>query len=277
VNCSFGPRFLLVCGAMIAASALGAAAGQAPVNAVQPPSEIARLLAQHEAPVDVPERGQIRREIEKDAPRFQTLNGETTAMLLRLPKYQAPYLMTVSSFKRGIGPATKVFVPMGISFDSQFRPLSRFGDDELRSVGDRLIVDLMIGDKLADARYMLVFTRASQVQQRIQTDGGKKGNPVESRIEALLGIGAAQRSLEATLYVATGAVPESPLARKLGEPWARLEGANQATVQQLVGPPSSVARDRNATIWTYDKTRAGRVRVYIIDDVASLLPPQGRR
>ena len=44
-----------------------------------------------------------------------------------------------------------------------------------------------------------------------------------------------------------------------------------------IGPASSVARDRNATISIYDTTRAGQVRVYIIDDVASLLPPKGRQ
>src|SRR5262249_32674430 len=150
-------------------------------------------------------------------------------------------------------PATKVFVPMGISFDADFRPLSRFGDEQLRSVGDRLVVDLMIGDKLATARYMLLFTRASQVDQRIQT-GRAQGNALQKKLEGLLGGGEAQRSLEATIYVAIGPVPETPLGKRLGAPWPRIEGANEAMIQQLVGPPSSVQRDRNATIWMYDKT-----------------------
>lgn len=268
-------RIALVCGVLLLARSVPAAAsGRQAGNAPPPPSEIARSLAEQGAIVDVPEQGQVRREIEKDAPTFQTPNGPTTALLLRLPKYQAPYLMTISSFKRGFGPATKVFVPMGISFDADFRPLSRFAEEQLRIVGDRLIVDVMIGDKLAGARYMLLFTRASQVQQRLETPGGPKGNPIEKKLAALLGVGAVERSLEATIYVATGVPPETPIARKLGGPWARVEGANQAMLQQLLGPPSSIDRQRNVAIWSYDKTPAGRVRVYVIDDVASLNPPR---
>jgi hypothetical protein len=259
------------CGVLAAWQAAPPSGGPPP-----PPSEIARTLAGQGTTVEIPVTGQIRREIEKGAPTFQTPNGETTAMLLRFPAYQQPYLMTVSSFKRGLGPATKVFVPMGITFDADFRPISRFGDEQLRSVEDRLVIDLMIGDKLAQARYLLLFTRASQVDHRVQT-GRAQGNILERKLEGLLGVGEAQRSLEATIYVATGPVPETPLGKKLGPPWTRIEGANEAKVRELVGAPSTMQQYRNAMIWTYDKTPAGKVRVYIIDGVASLNAPVAPR
>ena len=241
----------------------------------QPPSEVARTLAAESAWVDVPVEGQVRREIPKDAPTFHTPVGETTAMLLRLPAYETPYLMTISSFVRGIGPTLKVFVPNGIMFDADFRALGHFGEEQLRSVHegviDKLVVDLMMGDKFAQARYLLLFTRGNQVQQRVRAGG--KDDPA-SQVARALGLGKVERSLEATIYAATGKPTETDIARKLGGPWKRVEGANEAMLRQLLGAPSSVEQDRNATIWIYDKTAAGKVRVYIIDDVASLRRPK---
>jgi hypothetical protein len=225
--------------------------------------------------VDVPLEGQVRREIQKGAPTFHTPIGDTTAMLLRLPAYDAPYLMTISSFVRGIGPTLKVFVPSGIIFDADFRALGHFGEEQLRSVHegviDKLVVDLLMGDKYAQARFMLLFTHGDQVNQRVKA-GGK--SDAASEVARMLGLGKVERSLEATIYAATGRPAETDIARKLGGPWKRVEGANQAMLRQLLGAPTSVEQDRNATIWIYDKTAAGRVRVYIIDDIASLRRPK---
>ena len=241
----------------------------------QPPSEVARaVVAQGVLVFDVPEQGQIRHEMEKDGPLFVTPMGETTAMVLRLPAYKAPYLMTVSSWLRGLGPATRVFVPTGIVFDPNFVALSRFGEENLRRDGDRLVVDLMIGDKLAGARYVLLFTRGNLIKKNLEIRDPKQKDSVESKISELLGFGRVQRSLDATIYAATGQQPPADIARKLGGPWLRVEGANIATLRQLLGAPASVHQDRNVTIWTYEKTAAGTVRVYIIDDVASLRPPK---
>jgi len=243
----------------------------------QSPSEVARLLALEGAFVDVPVTGQVRKEIEKGAPTFQTPLGETTALLLRLPAYDKPYLMTISSFLRGIGPTTRVFVPNGISFDAAFRPLSHFGEEQLRSVHegviDKLVIDLMISDKLAQARYFLLFTHGNQIKNRVDMGGPAKSD-TGSQVAKLLGLMKTERSLEATIYAATGWPPDTDIAKKLGGPWLRVEGASPTTLRQLLGAPSSIEADRNATIWVYDKTAAGKVRVYVIDDVASLRPPK---
>jgi hypothetical protein len=203
--------------------------------------------------------------------------GETTAMLLRLPAYEKPYLMTISSFLRGIGPTTKVFVPNGILFDADFRAVSHFAEEQFRSVHegviDKLVIDLMIGDKLSQARYVLLFTRGNQIKNRVDMGRPAKSD-AGSQIAKLLGLMKTERSLEATIYAATGWPPDTDIAKKLGGPWLRVEGANQTTLRQLLGPPTAIEADRTATIWVYDKTPAGKVRVYVIDDVASLRPPK---
>src|SRR6185295_3658076 len=149
------------------------------------------------------------------------------------------------------GPTTKVFVPSGIAFDAAFRSLSHFGEEQLRSVHegviDKLVVDLMIGDKLAQARYMLLFTHGNQVKQRVEA-GGPGKNDAGSQVARMLGLIKTERSLEATIYAATGWPPDTDLAKKLGGPWLRVEGANQTTLRQLLGPPTSIEADRNATI-----------------------------
>ena len=244
-------------------------------QSLQQPSDVARALVAQGTVVEVPVRGQVRREIEKDALTFQTPIGATTAMVLRLPAYEQPYLMTISSWMRGIGPATRMFVPSGISFDANFRALSHFGEDSLRREKDRLAVDLMIGDKLAEAQYFFLFTRGNQVKQTLAIkDPNKKNESVADMVGEKLGFGRVLRSLDATIYAATGPVEPTPLAKKLGGPWLRVEGANEKMLRQLLGEPASIESWRNARIWTYDKTAAGKVRIYVIDDVASLRQPK---
>ena len=259
-----------VCSIILAVALAAAPAAQAP----QQPSDVARALVDRGVVVDVPVKGQIRREIEKDAPTFQTPIGSTTAMVLKLPKYDAPYLMTISSWMRGIGPATHMFVPSGISFDANFRALSHFGEESLRRERDRLAVDLLIGDKLADARYFLLFTRGNEVKQTLAIKDPKRKDTLANTVGEKLGFGRVLRSLDATIYAATGPIDPAPIAKKLGGPWLRVEGANEKMLRQLVGEPASIETWRNARIWTYATTAAGKVKVYVIDDVASLRQPK---
>lgn len=240
----------------------------------QQPSDVARALVAQGVLVDVPVKGQVRREIEKDAPTFQTPIGATTAMVLKLPAYDTPYLMTISSWMRGIGPATRMFVPSGISFDANFRALSHFGEENLRREKERLAVDLLIGDKLADARYFLLFTRGNQVKETLALKDPTRKDTLANTVGEKLGFGRVLRSLDATIYAATAPIEPAPLAKKLGGPWLRVEGANEKMLRQLLGEPASIEAWRNARIWTYDKTAAGKVKVYVIDDVASLRAPK---
>ena len=252
-----------------------AIAGAVPIaKSAQQPSDVARALVERGVVYDVPVKGQIRQEIAKDAPTFQTPIGATTGMVLRLPPYDAPYLMTISSWMKGIGPATHMFVPSGISFDANFRALTHFGEESLRRERDRLAVDLLIGDKLADARYFFLFTRGNQVKQTLAIKDPNKKETMAEMVGEKLGFGRVLRSLDATIYAATGPVDPAPIAKKLGGAWLRVEGANEKMLRQLLGEPASIEAWRNARIWTYDKTAAGKVKVYVIDDVASLRVPK---
>jgi hypothetical protein len=132
----------------------------------------------------------------------------------------------------------------------------------------------MIGDKLADARYFLLFTRGNQVKEALALKDPTRKDTLANSVGEKLGFGRVLRSLDATIYAATGPIEPVGVAKKLGGPWLRVEGANEKTLRQLLGEPASIEAWRNARIWTYDKTAAGRVKVYVIDDVASLRAPK---
>jgi hypothetical protein len=238
--------------------------------AIRSPSEVARFLVEHGSVVDVPGEGKVTRQINKDAPSFATPIGPTTVLLLRLPQYQAPYVLTITSVRKGMGLTTEVFIPSGISFDAEFRPVKEFGEERLEGRVDSLAFELLFGEATRAAQYVLLYTRGDLVRQRLGLRDYRTGRRIDGKLD--LWLNKIERSLEGKIEVQTRPPATSDVAKKLGGAWLQLEGATEAHVQQLVGSPSLVQSQGAVTTWYYDGTRVGTVKVYIIDGVASLKP-----
>ena len=59
--------------------------------------------------------------------------GPSPVALLRLPEYQAPSVLIITSARRGIGRTTEIFVPILIFFDADFNELGSNGAEGARS------------------------------------------------------------------------------------------------------------------------------------------------
>ena len=162
-------------------------------NALSTFSEVARYLVDHGGVIQVPVKGRVNHSIKKDAPTFALPQGATSAVLLRLPEYQSPYAMTITSYRQGLGRTTEVFIPSGLFFDAAFQQLGEFGEERLAGKAESLAVEIDFGDTSRNARYLLLYTRGALVGQRLEMRGG-----------GLVGFGSRlERSLEAKLQVET--------------------------------------------------------------------------
>jgi TonB family protein len=126
---------------------------------------VARHLVAQGTVVQVGVEGTLKFGIDKEAPAFAMPGGESPVLLLRLPDYEVPYTLTISSTRMGIGRTTEVFIPSGIVFDSDLKPLGQFGEERLKQEGDSLVAKLQIFH--AAPRYLLVYTRGDEVGQRV--------------------------------------------------------------------------------------------------------------
>ena len=165
-------------------------------NVPQTPSEVARFLVDQGAVVQVPVKGKVNHSIKKEAPTFAMPQGATSTVLLRLPEYQSPYVMTITSYKKGFGRTTEIFIPSGFYFDSAFQQLGEFGEERLAGKVESLAAEFDFDDTSRNARYLLLYTRGDLVGQRLGMRGDLLG-----RVSS--GLFRLERSLEAKLQVET--------------------------------------------------------------------------
>ena len=185
---------------IIVGSLIGTLPGyaQLPTNnqtAPQTPSDMVRLLTDHGAVVQLPVKGKVKHSMNKGEPTFAMPQGASTVLLLQLPEYQAPYAMTITSYRRGVGRTKEIFVPRGLYFDAAFQQIGEFGEDRLAGRVESLAAELAIGEANRNARYLLLYTRGDMLGQRMGVRGDL--GLVNSGLFRL------ERSLEAKLQVET--------------------------------------------------------------------------
>jgi hypothetical protein len=151
-------------------------------------SEVARLLLDRNATVQVPSRGRVKSSIKKGAQTFGMPEGESTVVLLRFPDYQTPYTMTISSLR--MGSTEEIFLPSGVFFDEEFHWLSSFSSESgLRADARNVAKVLRMDDAFRKARYLMLYTRGDFVGKPVGGYG--------------IGVASLRRSLVADIEVNT--------------------------------------------------------------------------
>jgi hypothetical protein len=141
----------------------------------QTPAMVAQLLVERGAVVELPVRGKVSRKIEMEDDTFAMHDGPSRVVLLRLPEYQAPYVLTVKSFlyKRAMSRTEKIFVPTTILLDGSYKITRTVSEAELESnragmvKGPSYQATIPITEAQRDERFVL-----------IHTNGGAIGGPI---------------------------------------------------------------------------------------------------
>jgi len=148
-------------------------------------SEVARFLLSQGAVVRVPSAGTVKPSIAAGAPTFMLEGGPSTAVLLEMPDYSAPYSLKIkSSVQRSKG----IFIPSGFYFDASFQQVGDFGEDRLTGK-ESVTADLGISERDRVARYLLLYTRGDLAGLSVQRRGFTATGPlywVERSLEAKL-------------------------------------------------------------------------------------------
>ena len=189
---------------VVAASAV--AEGQGSPEKPESPSGVARLLSAQGDVLDVPTKGKVHPPFKKDSPQFSMPGGPSPVALLRLPEYQAPYGLIITSARRGIGRTTEIFVPSLIFFDADFNELGSYGAEgagpSIAPGGSGVLKDIskefQFDDSKKHTRYVLIFTRADMVGGRVAGAQGAIATGVVKLIRAKV-----ERSFEGNVQVET--------------------------------------------------------------------------
>jgi hypothetical protein len=190
----------------VAASAVAQGQGQGSPAKPESPSGVARLLSAQGEVLEVPSKGKVHPPFKKDSPQFSMPGGPSPVALLRLPEYQVPYGLIITSARRGIGRTTEIFVPSMIFFDADFNELGSYGaegaapDIALRGAGvlKEISKEFQFDDSKKDTRYVLIFTRADMVGGRVAEAQGAIATGVVKLIRAKV-----ERSFEGNVQVET--------------------------------------------------------------------------
>ncbi len=137
----------------------------------QSEGEIARALADQGQSIAIPVKGRVKQSIKKEAVTFLLPTGESRALLFRLPDYDAPYsLIITSQCNHGcLGFTKSIFVPSGTFLDAEFRPTRQLDESEFENLrasafkAYRIEADVLVDDLQNADRYLLVYTIGKDV------------------------------------------------------------------------------------------------------------------
>lgn len=157
-------------------TSVGAVGPQASASAVeQSPAMVAQRLTESHAVVELPVKGKVSRKIELKNDTFAMPGGPSRVVLLSLPEYRAPYVLTVKSFlyKRAMSRTEKIFVPTTILLDGNYRVTRTVSEAELEAnragmaKGPSYQATIPITEAQSDERFVLIYT-----------DGAAVGGPI---------------------------------------------------------------------------------------------------
>lgn len=223
------------------------------------PSEIARALASQRSVVQVPATGRVKASWAKDAPRYDLPSGSSTVLLLQLPDYKAPFVVKISSARRGLGRTTEIFIPSAVVLDGDFGPLTELGEERFGGQVESLVGEVRIDETLSTARYVFIYTRGDLVGQQVMLRGQ---DALDDVIGGLFqkGLFRVERSLDASMQIETRMLPgfagmrtatSAEIVQSLVKQRAetivpaagklRQDIGNQSPTYRVAGGPSTVA------------------------------------
>lgn len=112
----------------------------------------------------------VRCTIKKDASLYKLPGGESRAVLLELPVYEADYHLSIRSMAHGIGYRFHVFAPQGVFLDSSFKPIHLLPANQFRLVSygsfnePGLSAKILMSNERRLDRYLLIYTMRSGEQ-----------------------------------------------------------------------------------------------------------------
>lgn len=174
--------------------------------ALKAPADIARMLADQKKIVIIPGLNKkVSGKIEKEDPQYGFAQGQSPAVLFKLPESTLPYTLKVSSVCNCLGFSKSIFVPSGVFLNADFIETTKLEEDDLKSKGSGIEALLLIeGQRLSD-RYLLVYSRGDLLGQ---TAG--KIDVVGNGVAGALLFGAMKQSRAAHGKVELEAAPPKP-------------------------------------------------------------------
>ena len=87
--------------------------------------------------------------------------GASPVVLLQLPEYDGPYMMTVKSSLTGAWRTRRIFVPSVLLFDADLRQTRVFQEATFKAKGTQLETIIAIGESQKAERFLLLYTRGN--------------------------------------------------------------------------------------------------------------------
>jgi hypothetical protein len=179
---------------------------QMPAAVEETPESIARLLAGRHAFTELPTKGKVKHDIKMADQTFAMTDGPSRVALFKLPEFREAYVVTLKSYiyKRAFSQTQMIFVPITVVLDADFVVTRTVLENEFHwksqtmMKSPRLEAVLPFADGQKGDRFVLVYTRASQVGHLVGFSGG--GGPLESTNVSL----AQKKSADGNLEVETG-------------------------------------------------------------------------
>jgi WD domain, G-beta repeat/Maltose operon periplasmic protein precursor (MalM) len=157
---------------------IGDVQAAAPPFGSQSPLQIAQSLAREGRALAIPSGKAVTAVLGEDSTFFLLPNGwETTAALFRLPDYDSPYDLTITSLSTGFSLWHWIFAPTALFLDADLQPTHELAESEFSwktaaglasgKVG-RMVGSIRIDEKFKRDRFVLLYTAGDSVdvQQR---------------------------------------------------------------------------------------------------------------
>jgi hypothetical protein len=169
---------LIASGGAVLAQAM-AQEPQVPAAVEETPESIVRLLAGRNAFTELPPKGKVKHAIKMADHPFAMADGLSRVVLFKLPELREAYALTLKSYiyQRRFSPQ-KIFVPTMAVLDADFVVTRTVLANEFQwksetmMKGPRLQAVLPFTDVQKGDRFVLVYTRASQVGATLSFAGG---------------------------------------------------------------------------------------------------------
>lgn len=140
---------------------------------VKSPVEIAKIIAAQGKLMSL-DKSKLEVKIEKRDPVYRFREGESRAVLVKLPEYTKPYVLKV--FSAGSGFMTiHAFAPITVVLNSEFMELDQNKVAFASRIGNKrkvFVTQFRVDDAWRNAKYLFFYTNGSAVGQEAARDVG---------------------------------------------------------------------------------------------------------
>jgi hypothetical protein len=166
---------LAVCATfMLLLSQVGSVQSQTALSqTVKSPIEIAKLVAEQGKAVSL-QQSKTKVKIQKTDSVYQFQEGESRAVLVKLPEYTKPFVLRI--FSGGSGFMTiHAFAPIVVVLDSEFGQLDKNKVEFESRIGNKrkvFVTEIKLDDAWRNAKYLFFYTNGSAVGKVAARDVG---------------------------------------------------------------------------------------------------------